>query len=243
MFKHFTVGAVALTLAMSMTAQAASLPPVTGSYQGAYNVESARTGSNDHSFWLPNFLGSGATNYWQFDTNGGLFVHSGTTATLTGRIQNNVQSNAYFDVDVSFSFLERGGRAPKCEFGSTACNSPSYKFKSDHYDYFDMGAATLTGEGDLAGLILSLAIRPANGSFPLQVGYGANNKDIDAFGGSSWFFWSVVQNTNGVAIGSDTRGDINIALSPVPIPASLPLLLAAIAGLGFAARRRRRAAA
>lgn len=244
MFYKSLIGFAALGLAFSASANAASLPGLTDSYAGSYDVHSAKTGSNDHSFWLPNFL-SGQSNYWQFAPNVGRFDHNGTDAKLTGQIRNNSQANAMFDVDVNFSFTQKGGRAPKCEFGSTVCSSIDYVKNSDQFEYFNLGNATLKGVGDLAGLILSLTIRPTNYQYPPQLGYGGNNKtSIDDFGKSTWFFWNVVQNTNNISLGSDRRGDINIKLSAtdrapqIPVPAPILLLVTALGGLAFASRRR-----
>lgn len=243
MFRKHLIALASAGILSTVPAHAASLPGLTDSYAGTYTAQSTQTGSNLHSFWLPNVLGDpSGRDYWQFDAAGGVFTHDGTNASLTGRIVNNVESNAFFDVDVSFTYTQKGGRTPKCEFGA-ACGTTAYQDKSDQFEYFDLAAATLTGAGDMAGLVLALTIRPADGSYPPQLGYGADNKDINGFGMSTWFFWNVVQNTNQINIGTDTRGDINIALSAVPLPAALPLLLAALAGLGFVGRRRRTATA
>ncbi|MEM7059949.1 MAG: hypothetical protein AAF557_20395 [Pseudomonadota bacterium] len=238
----------ALGFAFSASANAATLPDLEDSYVGSYDASSAKSGSNYHSFWLPSFL-SGQSNYWQFDPNDGRFDHVGPLAKLTGRITNNTQGTAAFDVDVNFSYTQKGGRAPKCEFGNATCNSIDYQKNSAQFEYFSLGSATLTGVGDLAGLILGLTIRPSNEVYPPQLGYGANNKkNINHFGLSTWFYWNVVQNSNNLILGNDTRGDINIKLAAtdrvpqIPLPAPFLLLLTALGGFGVLATRRSRAA-
>lgn len=248
MFRKSVFGIAAALVAFSTSSNAASLPGLEDSYVGSYDASSAKSGNNYHSFWLPGFL-AGQSNYWQFAPDLGRFDHTGPAAKLTGRIQNNTQSSAFFDVDVNFGFTQKGGRAPKCEFGSTTCNSVAYQKNADQFEYFTLGNALLTGAGDLAGLVLSLSIRPVNDKYPPQLGYGGNNKsNINDFGKSTWFFWDVVKNDNNVAIGTDRRGDINIKLAAtdripqIPLPAGFILLLTAMGGLGFIGVRRRAAA-
>lgn len=229
-------------VAWAGTASAAPLPAVTDPYVGEYNTESVNTGPNLHTFWLPNLI-SGESNYWQFDSSGGSFNHTGPTATLTGTIVNNSNAMKRFDVDVSFNFLQKGGRVPKCELGG-ACGSAQYLTQSAHFEYFTYGAATLTGLNMLSGLTLALSIAPSDGSLPPQMGYGANNKDLNEFGLSTWFHWNITSNTTGSHFKNYGQGDINLELTPVPVPAALPLLASALAGFGlFGWRRRRRAEA
>lgn len=221
-------------------AEASTLPPLVGPYAGNYNVESINTGSNLHTFWLPNLI-SGQSNYWQFDANGGSFNHSGANATLNGTIVNNSDAMKQFDVDITFNFSHKGnpGPGPKCEFGGAACASAKYVSQSAQFEYFTYATATLTGLNMLSGLTLALTVAPVDGSLPPQLGYGANNKDIDEFGFSSWFKWNVASNTTGTKYGNG-QGDINIELTPVPVPAALPLLGSVIAGFGFFGWLRRR---
>ena len=111
--------------------------------------------------------------------------------------------------------------------------------QSAQFEYFTYATATLTGLNMLSGLTLALTVAPVDGSLPPQLGYGANNKDIDEFGFSSWFKWNVASNTTGTKYGNG-QGDINIELTPVPVPAALPLLGSVIAGFGFFGWLRRR---
>lgn len=256
MFKNAIFGALAAGSILAMPAQAATVPALGDSYAGLYDVESVYTHKNPHSFWLPNFLKTTGTrgsrsHYWQFDENGGAFAYDGNSATLTGTIQNNIRANAFFEVSVSLAFDQRGGRAPKCEFGGRACKSAEFAKQSAEFDYFKLGGATLTGAGEMEGLVLELSDRPVNALYPPQLGFGGNNKGFYDFGMSTWFFWDAIQNSKGLPLSSDRRGDINIQLalaeassaspvSQVPLPASLVLFLAALGGLGVAAHGRQR---
>lgn len=227
--------AAALTLAAG-SAGAVSLPDVDGAYEGAYNAISTNSGKNHHSFWLPK-LGKGLSDYWQFTGDGGLFSHEGDHARLTGTITNNKDSSKAFAVDVALGFIGKGGRAPKCELGK-ACSRDQYKFQKGFFEYFEFKNATLTGIDMLAGLDLSLVMAPVSGKYPAQLGYGANNKDLDEFGLSTWFLWSTTSNTTGQKFRKKGQGDINVELSAVPIPATLPLLLGAFGVLAVVRRRR-----
>jgi hypothetical protein len=248
MFNRVSVLVAAAAISFGGLASAATLPGLTDSYEGTYNAESTNTGSNLHSIWLNNLFGyDSATDYWQFDSNGGVFDYHGGTASLTGTIVNNVYSDYKFAVDINFDYTQKGGRVPKCEFGA-ACGSSSYSDKSDQFEYFEFGDATLTGIDGLYGYTLSLSIAPSNGEYPPQLGYGANNKDIDEFGLSTWFFWTVTHDHGDAqtSLAYDSpfykyygRGDVNIELTPVPLPAALPLFLGALGLLGWTGRRRR----
>lgn len=237
MTRLLKAAAVFAVCAMVAPAYAAPLPPVNGSYAGSYETESVNTGSNLHTFWLPNLLFS-ASNYWQFDSAGGSFNYDGTTAKLTGTIVNNSDASKMFSVDVNLNFTQKGGRTSKCELGG-ACSSAQYNNQENFFEYFSYGSATLTGLGMLTGLMLDLTEAPADGKYPPQLGYGANNKDLDEFGLSTWFFWKTI-GTNAALRTASGQGDINIELTPVPVPAALPLLAGGLGLMGFMSWRRRR---
>lgn len=243
-------GALA-AIAFAGSASAASLPAIdAASYEGTYDAHSVTTGGNDHSFWLYGFIG-GHSNYWQFDGDGGVFDYQGGVASLTGTIVNNSWAGAKFQVDASFNFDGKGDRAPKCEFGASACGSADYAYKSSFYEYFKYGTVTLTGLDDLAGFVLTLVQRGPDA----QLGYGGNNKDIDEFGFSTWFKWIIVEIPKYAKYDYDYvyykykrfdrygHGDINIDMKPIPVPPALPLMLGALGMMGWLARRRRQMAA
>jgi hypothetical protein len=217
-------------------AVAATLPAVTDPYQGNYDATSVNTGSNLHTIWLPNLVSDA---YWQFTGGAGNFNYTGTTATLTGTIQNNSAASQKLDISMSFEFVGKGAAGvgtggPKC---GGSCTNAAF------FDYFSMTSALLTGLDALTGLSLSATLRPADDSIRPQLGWGANDKDADEFGFSTWFFWNVETNTSGVNLLSlSGRGDVNLDLdipSPVPLPAGGVLLFSALGGLGLMRRRRK----
>jgi hypothetical protein len=79
----------------------------------------------------------------------------------------------------------------------------------------------------------------------MQLGIGANGKSpTDDLGISMWFTWLIDgQNTSNFNLASTGQGDVNLVLTPVPLPAALPLFAAALGGAGLAGWRRRRKAA
>ncbi|MEO1550969.1 MAG: hypothetical protein AAFR93_11150 [Pseudomonadota bacterium] len=245
----FKIAAVAATLVgMATGASALSTP----NYSGQYDVGSVVSGGNSHAFWLPGFQGaSGADRYWQFIGTDAKFTIDTTakTATLTGTIQNNVNTNDKFTVSTTFDYMQTGGyTASQLKCGGSCADIANW----DLYD-LAAGNGTLTGMGDLAGTKIEF-VRMA-GSPPGQLGIGANDKKpASDFGFSSWITWTSFEEIPG--IGGDIaggfqqtgsgKGDINIVLTnrvdipvtAVPVPAPLVLMLSSVALIGFVGRRK-----
>ncbi len=228
-----TVVACCAVFALTAPAQAASLD-----YDGTYAATSVNTAGNDHTFWLNGLIDGGADNYWQFDGGSGVFTVAGdnATANLTGTIRNNVHATFALIVDVTFALRGLGDE------GDIIPNNGTLEYKgSSHggdpsmWAFYDMTTASLTGADDLAGLLLSLTTFGP----PAQLGDGANDKNA-GLGAAQWFSWTVEENTTKYAFESSTgrqHGDINLNLSPVPVPAAGLLLIGAIGSLGFARRK------
>lgn len=211
-------------------------------YEGVYEATSVTTNGNDHTVWLPGLF-SGVDAYWQFASGPGQFKvgANNTTASLTGVIQNNVTSNYQMSVDINYGLRTPNVQGDTIKTGG-GTNDGSWSF-------YDIVSATITGLGDLDGLILSLTAYPDPGveDIPFQLGEGANDKN-PGLGGAGWFSWVAVTDadyTGPTPINSaQTRqrhGDININLVPVPLPAPVLLLLAGLGGLGTLRMRRKNA--
>ncbi|WP_108839267.1 VPLPA-CTERM sorting domain-containing protein [Tateyamaria sp. Alg231-49] len=112
---------------------------------------------------------------------------------------------------------------------------------------FDISTASLSGvwgvdnigKAYLNGAEIS-SITFGVAAFETLTAYGSTSGFVDGLNTLSF----VVENTGSYSGPNPAafRAEALIQATPVPLPAALPLLIAAIAGLGFAGRRRRRAA-
>ncbi len=200
-----------------------------------YDVSNA---TNTHGLWLAGDAGLG--NY--FSITSGLFtVDAGTgTALLQMSASSSSLAGAGFDVDVQFDYLCAGSQV-----GQAGCDSfelPQIDGNVDtdaddqaDWEFFLINNGTLTGTGALDGLLISINTRPDDGSKPFRFGEGANWFDWD-FGASGWFNFEVVVNNSGYSV-HNSRGDLNLDLTPVPVPAGVWLLLSGLAGLGVTRKK------
>ena len=263
--------ALAFGIMTGSSAIAGTVPAVNAaSYQGLYDPISVKSGQL-HSTYLPN-IGLGNAHF-QFDPNEHAkfdwLTNAGSNkATIKGTVVNNTDPSLKLELDFSFTFIGRdAARAPKCELGGL-CNSPAYNNgatgTSDYFEYFTVDASSriLGIDGtSTEGLEIGIIQAPANNVYPMQLGFGGNNKTkgivngvmgdypdpLAVFGLSVWFFMDVLSNDNDV-LGLDTgllsgHGDINIELDypiPTPVPAALPLFGSGLALLGFMGWRRKR---
>ncbi len=268
-------GALLAGVSLFNTSSAAPLPLFTDDYDGTYIGSSVNSGGNDHVLWLPGLVDTNDGGdhlidpHFQFVANSGVFwtvgdQPGGPDARLTGTVVNNGRSANTATIQLDFTWESKGPAAinptPKCEFGVNVCGNgsnipvaPDYLLRSNEFEYFKLTSGSLTGTGgQLANFGLVFSQLPSNGSKPMQLGFGANNKPggtnlvnlaIADFGLSVWFSVVVNQANNDLQQQSfldfnegttlSQRGDINLILTPVPIPAALPLLLTGLAGLGL----------
>lgn len=231
--------ALALSPGFTTQAEASSLPAVDADYSGTYLAQNAFPG---HGLWLPNFY-EGATKKWSVQSGTVTYDSDAGTLDLNGIVRNNGLTDLEFEFDFSLNELAvQPDQDPYCG-NYSACKNASQDMK-DNVKYFDFAVASLTGIGGaITGLVLDLEIMPADGSKPPQFGYGANWYDA-AFGYSNWFFWDVVaegQNPEG-DYNLSGRGDMNLSLAVMPLPAGAWLMIAGLASLGALRRKARKVA-
>ena len=223
--KFIAALAVAATSFAAVSAQAAT-----------YQATSAVGSGSDHSVWLSQGVSNTLTNRdFDFMPDGILELDANYNGTLTGSVVSQDASvNGGFDV--VYNFASANGMAPAAAFKS---ENGSVLSSIDGF-LANMTGGTLTGTGDLLGLVNDVTLtRGGPGTYAVQVGSGengqngANNKNTD-FGMAFWFVSNAVS-TNCAICDSSTakrlggvQGDVNISLSPVPLPASGLLVLGGI---------------
>ena len=99
--------------------------------------------------------------------------------------------------------------------------------------------AMVAGRDRLAGLILEPTMAPEGGKYPPRHGYGASNKDLNEFDLTTRLSLNVSDGPIGTDEERREEGGSEREVTPVPLPATLPLMLAALGLLGLIARRRR----
>lgn len=220
-----------------------------------YNATSATSdslhaGNSDHSLWMPMFESlagtalNGNSNGSDFDfvPDGKFSIATDGSATLSGTVRSQVDSDFSFDVLLSFVGLAGpGSGGPKKELKSSAYVANGGPIDHSTWSYFRLVDGTISGAGSASGLSFDVLERPSSGAYPGQFGVGANGKNGD-LGFSVWFY-TVVNNdcVNSLCATLARRGpqagDVNIDLSEVPLPAGMLLFATGLAGL--ATRRRR----
>lgn len=206
--------------------------------------------SDGHALWLP---GLADDNKWLIGPTGATFtLEDSGGATFTGSLQN--QGNSALAGTFSFIFsaaAEINGRSgePKKELIDLAYTDGSVD--TDTWQYFDLDSGSFTGSGSASDLSLSFMQMPdpnrpnipAGEDWRGQFGIGANGKNV-GLGFSSWLTWSAVVGAGCTVCGSENlfdgetgRGDINIDLAPVPVPAAFWLFGSALIGFIGMSRR------
>lgn len=178
----------------------------------AYTDKTYGQYSGGHSVWMPNI----ATDLIFLDSAPGVLVEDSAkgNAKLTGTLVRASNAKNGFVLDANLSGLQTTmpSGSPKKELVAKAY---SEKVVKPETWYFYTGfTGTLTGFGDYAGAKLNFVrMGPA-----LQLGNGANGKNLN-FGGSSWFNYTVVSQPTkkSIVFGGD-RGDFNLDIKTCPTP-------------------------
>ncbi|MEM8653700.1 MAG: VPLPA-CTERM sorting domain-containing protein [Pseudomonadota bacterium] len=247
-----------------MAANAATMP-VDGDYEGTYQLGNA---FSSHGLWLPDLLlnsdgsSAGFDNTWSFvlgsDTKA---IYENGTLGLSGTVENT-KGGVTYSLGFQFRLNEVTNHPGNLICGRDACRAASQE-ERDNIRFFDGDAngviGTITGLGDLDGLVLDVTINKPNASDGNpklgQLGFGGNWTTTN-FGYSNWLKYDLrdqVADTSlaGLIGRSSGHGDINADLTldgdpisstpPVPLPAGLPLLVGGLGALAFMRRRRKAA--
>jgi len=160
----------------------------------------------DWSLWLQEFP-NGDEFYYSDEA---YFVeYPDGTAHLFGHLTSTQNANAGWEIDVWFM------NGMDWDSWSTQAFPTSYKddynLVGDNYldwmYYIVNGeSATMTGTGDYAGSLLTLAHAPSNMFYSYQVGVAANNTNSN-YGNGGWFYFDGVLVENGVETEVDGAGD------------------------------------
>jgi len=254
--KH-TLVASALVAALSVTSFAANAGTVG---PGTYEIENAQqNGIIGHGLYLNGFFGDGSYDSRRWSIVEGTATVTDDDLHFSATVENNWANGEYggsygFQLD---AWLDADGtsQAPHCQNNACAGISP------DDVDFFNSDApggffATLTGLGDLSGMIVSLFVNDVGGDKPPQLGLGGSwfeaNVGLDGF--ATWLTWSreeLIQavslvdcqiQCDGPWIGYSGSGDINWLVgdpvSEIPLPAAGWLLIAGLGGLAAVRRRK-----
>lgn len=235
MFLRTTFIAAVATLSLASTeAPAAPVYTATSHYEN---------GQPEHSLWFgskPQGASGSKANHFTFENTlagedaFGRFAVNGNKATLTGTVRNAAMQG--FDLVLDMTEVGDPGKYKKV--GGSNPDTSKWKF-------YDLTRALLISK--TAG-IADFYLEMRGPGLKVQYGVGANDKDANLLGLSTWFT-AREDGCQGTTCQS-YYGDINIVLEPggdagvVPLPASVLLLPAALGMLGAAGRitrRRRRA--
>ncbi|MEO9515680.1 MAG: VPLPA-CTERM sorting domain-containing protein [Paracoccaceae bacterium] len=238
MKKFIGAALIAASTIFAGSAQATAIPGVSDSYNGNFDIENTYSG---HGLWLPGLI-KGLDRTW--DVTGGAASFFNNTLTMVGSV-----ANGGFSLDFEFEVFENTTHTGSVYCGGgNDCNNASQE-QLDNVVFFDMGAnsimGTITGTAGTAleGLSIDVEMSPLP-SKPGQLGFGANYLDLE-FGYSNWIEWTVTSQADKQAVKASGNGDVNFNFTgnndnnvpPVPLPAGMPLVLTAMAGL-YAIRRR-----
>lgn len=229
---------------------ACSIGVVAGSAASASTYQATSHLVNDtpeHSLWFSggtNPVGTAGPkgNHFNFELGEdgfGLFETSSTTASLIGTLSNAAGQTFQLMLHlVKFT----GTAGYKNPFGKDVSTWDLYDLDTSKDNaLMYMGDFIGGDDGDLQSFDISLRGSTSDGPLKGQFGVGANDKDANLLGFSTWI--TLTDQNSNCSRNCSYDGDINVVLAAVPLPATALLLFGALGGLGVASRRRRKASA
>ena len=217
--------ALALVFLLGAIAGNAQAASVIGDYElhGAPVDPLVYGGQGSHAIWFA----QGTNDYVFASGAGSLTEYDDGTATIRGTAYSVSQPGSGFAVEllleIRTSIAPPG--SPKKELFDSAYTENGGPIDAATWYYYEAFTGSLTGVGGNDGIAYTITQRgPA-----FQVGMGASGKNLD-LGAAAWF-WAEDEH------GNQIRGDFNLNLTPVPVPAALPLMTTALIVLGLTRRR------
>lgn len=204
-----------LGLAFSYTAAAVSITNV----WAISDTGNINCGTDPHGLWTNSLNAgtSGCNDYFSFDAGSTLTEFDDGTAVIDATATN--PDGIVADIDISFAGYTTTHAAVKTAGGPQLAS----------WYYYE----TLTA-GNITILSVDYDITLHNPDLVLQIGDGANDK-TSVFGASVW-----IDADDGLSTGSYSGGhwDLNMDLTPVPVPAAAWLFGTGLIGLVAVARRK-----
>ncbi|MTB53824.1 SdrD B-like domain-containing protein, partial [Lewinella sp. W8] len=178
-------------------------------------VQDCNTGDLPHVFYADCLFPSAtncsnnAADLWTVDGSSSFEEFNNGTARLQMTVRNRDNTSLVMQFDVLMT-----GRTQAEPAGSPKTGICVGAATNDWY-YYPILAGTVTGSGALSGLQLSVTnMGPA-----LQVGTGANLKDSDAFGLSTWMNYTIIsQPASGPHAAAGVQFDFNLSLDSNTLP-------------------------
>jgi hypothetical protein len=206
------VVAFILGLILPLSINAQTCP---GANRQLYNSK-AQTPNDAIGAVLKNFLTDDTNPAWLWEDGATFVENPDGTARLRGVLRSYVSPTTHrLDVDITFNT-----RTFTPPMGSPVLMNTAPP--TTGWYYYDWARGTMTGLNKLAGAKVNLKKRGKS----LQVGIGASDQipDVERFGATGWFSWSIVSQPTDVTLGIKTfpdapsidQADIGFTLSGTP---------------------------
>lgn len=164
--------------------------------------DSYHGGNSNHSLWLSGFDGGSnakltfdAGSYLTYSTDGSSAYVYGVATMTTGEL-----SGSLWEVFMPFN-RKTDNTGPKKELKASAYDPNDGGIDPNLWIFYTLDESAFMNQLDGNGYI-NMRAMPADGKYGLQIGDGANGKNISQ-GASAWFFYSY----NGQ---NEKQGDINV---------------------------------
>ncbi len=194
-----------------------------------YNVSDATGVYGGHGLWTNQDFGDGSDsekykNYFSIQAGSTLTVDK-TTGTGSAILDATAKNGDGLEADIQITFTEYVDDMTAGDYKQEG----GLPYDGNNVDFFTSILGTITIDNmiyDIDDFIM----------FNFQIGLGANAKSKTAFGASAWINCGDGARPNTDCMSSD-HWDLNLDLTPTPIPGALVLFGMGLAGLGVIRKR------